>query len=366
MKPFSVMITGLANPHVPGYLSILEQNDYAQLAAIADIDPVRLKAVEERFKDRFPQVKYYSDYKEMYRRHGDVEVALIGSDNNRHCVETVDAAETGHQVYSMKVMSMVEDECRTMIEAVKRNKVKMQVELELHFNAHIVQLRKELLAGKIGKVKAIYFSNISQSPINYYPNWGTPELIYGSRVPIRPGETKVFRGGAITDHPHPFDLARWLTESEFAKVFAQSARNMRDHLEVEDHAAISAVMTNGVKVFINPSYAHLEEHVATRRLCWPKSLECMIRAVGEKGVLQCDYWQKPIQWLGDKLQSPNRLLWDMADQAPNFGLGRFESFYLSVRRGRPIESTPEDGLANVKAMNAAYESISHNREVEVL
>lgn len=365
MKPFSVMISGLANPHVPGYLNIMEQNDYAHLAAIADIDPARLAAVEERFKDKFPHIKYYSDYKEMYRRHPEVEVALIGSDNCRHCVETVDAAEAGHHVYSMKVMSMDEAECRTMIEAVRRNKVKMQVELELHFNAHIVQLRKELLAGKIGKLKALYISNISQSPINYYPNWGTPELIYGKRVPIRPGDTKVFRGGAITDHPHPFDIARWMTQSEFAKVFAQSSKNMRVHLEVEDHAVISGQMTNGVNVFINPSYTHLEEHVATRRLYWPKSLECMIRAVGEKGVLQCDYWQKPIQWMGDKLQSPNRLLWDMADQSPNFGFGRFESFYLSVRKERPIESTPEDGFANVRAMNAAYESITANKEIEL-
>lgn len=365
MKPFTTMITGLANPHIPGYLNIMETNDYASLQAVADTDPKRLAVVEERFKERFPHIRYYTDYREMYRKHKEVEVAIIGSDNVRHCEETVAAAEDGHHVYSMKVMSMDPAECRTMIEAVKRCRVLMQVELELHFNAHIVQLRRAVQSGRIGRLKALYLSNISQSPINYYLNWGTPELIYGKRIPVHPYDTEVFRGGAITDHPHPFDLARWITGSEFGKVFAMSSKNMRGHLQVEDHAAISGEMKNGVRVFINPSYSHLEEHVPARRLYWPKSLECMIRAVGEKGVLQADYWQKPVQWLGDKLQSPNRFLWDMADQSPNFGFGRFESFYLSVRRGRPIESTPEDGLAAVLAMNAAYDSIYQNKAIEL-
>jgi len=365
MKPFTVMITGLANPHVPGYLRIMAENDYALLQAVADTDPERLRKVEEEFKDRMPHIKYYTDWREMYRKHKDVEVAIIGSDNIHHCEQTVAAAEDGHQVYSMKVMSMDPDECRIMIDAVKRCKVRMQVELELHFHPHILRLRKAVQSGEIGKLKALYLSNISQSPINYYLNWGTPELIYGKRIPIHPGDTKVFRGGAITDHPHPFDLARWITGSEFGSVFAMSSKNMRDHLQVEDHAAISAVMKNGVRVFLNPSYSHLEEHVATRRLYWPKSLECMIRAVGEKGILQADFWPKPFEELGDKLQSPNRMLWNSASVSQNFGLSRFESFFLSVREGRPIESTPEDGLAAVLAMNAAYDSIYQNKVIEL-
>lgn len=366
MKPLRTLICGNANPHVRGYYRAFAEADYMDLVAIADPDQSRMADAEVFFKDKLPKLKFYTDWQEMFRRHPDVEAVMVGSDNIRHCEHALAAAEAGRHIFSMKVMSMDEGECQRIIDGCRKAGITLEVELELHFQPQIANLRKRLLSGAIGKLRSLYISNISQSPINYFPGWGDPTLMYGRKVPMRPGEDKVFRGGAITDHPHPFDLARWLTGSEFESVFGMSSRNMRAHLQVEDHAAISGTMRDGTKIFINPSYSHLEEKVPTRRLYWPKSLECMIKAVGDDGVLMCDFWNKPLEMLGPRLQSPNRMLWDNAPSSPEFGDTCLECFFLACRGQRKVETTGEDGLAAVRAMNASYESIYSGKAVRLI
>lgn len=364
MKKMTLAICGAANPHVALYYPQLATSDFIDLKAVCDHDEKRLQRAQDFFKPYKLPVKYYTDMNDMLKKHPDVDAVMVGSDNIHHCEHTLAAVEQGKHIYSMKVMSMNENECRTMIDACRRHKVILQVELELHFHPQIMYLKKLIESGKLGKIHTMYISNISQSPICYYPNWGEPLLSYGKIVPVRPGAS-VCRGGAITDHPHPFDLARWFTGAELSKVHAVSARNMRDYLKVEDHAAISAEMSNGANIFINPSYAHLEERGETRKLFWPKSLECMIKAIGTKGTYITDFWNKPYYMLGSGLPSPNRLLLGGGPGCPEFGEGRLDSFYQAVTGQRKIESSGADGLAAVRFMNAAYESIYSNKTIVI-
>lgn len=376
MKPISIVVTSSANPHVKFYYEDLSNTAFFNLEAICEEDPVRLKYAEDFFAAKGMKVSFYTDWRLMMEKHRGVDAVIVGSDNFHHHEQVMAAAALGKHVYSMKVLSMDEAQCREMIAACRKAKVLLQVELELHFNAQYRRMRERIRAGALGKLDALYISNISQSPICYYPNWGDPLLSYGKVVPIRPGET-VCRGGALTDHPHPFDLARWLTGKEFKRVWAVSGKNMRPQLKVEDHVAITGELEGGTKIFINPSYAHLEEQANTRRLYWPKSLEVLVKAYGKKGLLAADYWHKPAYLIADGWPSPNRL---MMDAAPRLSQGflpqkvsavklvgetRFGSFYLATQGKRAIESSGEDGLAAVRVMNACYESISTGKSVSL-
>jgi predicted dehydrogenase len=171
----------------------------------------------------------------------------------------------------------------------------------------------------------------------------------------------------LTDHPHPFDLIRWISGREFKKVFAVSGRNQRKHLKVEDHIAITGELDDGTKVFINPSYSNMEEQVPTRRLLWPKSLECNLKITGSKGYYAADYFDNHVYVVGNKHVSPDRLIVEGAGKANWGDDGRMIGCFARCVRGerKTPESTLEDGIAAVRVMNAAYESVYHNKVIEL-
>ena len=356
MNPISMIITGAANPHVRGYYRFLSETDMIKLQAVADFDQTRLAEAENFFKDKISGIKFYSDWKEMLEKHQDADSVMAGSDNIFHYEQVMHALDMNKHVYSMKVLSMNEKQCKEMIAAAeKKNKI-LQIELELHFNPQYRQIKNKIAEGCAGKISSIYISNISQSPIAYFPNWGDPVLSYGEKIPTRPGAS-VYRGGAITDHPHPFDMVRWLTNDEIKKIYAVSGKNMRAWHAVEDHAAITGELKSGIKFFINPSYSHLEERCNTRRLIWPKSLEVLVEVIGSKGLLRTDYFCKPLYLAGKRHASPDRYIMESTAFMPTFQESLLGSFFLAINGKRRIETTGYDGLKAVEAMNASYESI---------
>lgn len=365
-KPIRILVAGCANPHVPLYLRNGARNiSSMHTIAVSDFDPGRLeKAKMDIAASGRDDVEFYSDYQEMFRRHQDADAVMIGSDNIEHFQMFKDAVKAGFHIYMMKVISMDEAECREMIAIGKNYPKVIQCELELHFHPGFYYAKKMIESGRLGELKGIYLTNVSQSPCNYFPNWGDPLLSYGKRIPIMPG-SHTFRGGAITDHPHPFDMIRYLTGHEFRTVRAVSAENQRSHLLVEDHAAITGTLDNGVPYFINPSYSNMEEKVPTRRLLWPKSLECNLKLIGTKGCFMNDYFIEPTFIVGNGYVSPDRLI---VDGSPQFQSEQDHSLIGSFvdciqgRRHRP-ETTLEDDFAAIRVMNAAYDSIYSGKEV---
>ncbi len=359
MRRIKMMIAGTANPHIPAYLSGANRNvDMIEIVAVSDFDEKRLSTVKG--------IPAYHDYRIMFEKHPEAEAVMIGSDNIDHYQMFLAAVEKKLHIYMMKVISMDEDECRSMIEIGSSYDRVVQCELELHFNPQFQYARKLVRSGGLGEIKSIYLTNISQSPCNYFPNWGDPVLSYGKCIPIYPG-ANVFRGGAITDHPHPYDLIRWLTGLEFRTVKAISARNQRTHLEVEDHAAITGELENGIKYFINPSYSNLEEKVPCRRLLWPKSLECNLKITGTKGYFACDYFDRHAYIVGNNYASPDRLIVDLAHRlAPKPENTLIGSFVETIdgRRKRP-ETTLRDSYEAIRIMNAAYDSICHDKTISL-
>ena len=363
-RNLNIMIAGTANPHVPAYLrGSGRQVENLRIVAISDFDAGRLAGAREIMAKR-DDIRYYTDYEEMFAAHPEAEAVMIGSDNIDHFAMFKAAVKRKLHLFMMKVISMDEDECREMVEIGNRYDRVVQCELELHFNPQFQQARKLVQSGALGEIKSVYLTNISQSPCNYFPNWGDPVLSYGRKVAIRPG-ADCYRGGAITDHPHPYDLIRWICGREFKTVFAVSAPNQRAHLTVEDHAAITGELDNGVKYFINPSYTNLEEKVPTRRLLWPKSLECNLKITGTKGYFAADYFDRHVYIVGNRYVSPDRLIVDGTPRlAGNPDENLIGSFIAAIdgRRSRP-ETTLEDSFAAIRVMNAAYESIYHGKVI---
>lgn len=363
MKPVKMVVAGCANPHIAGYLKgIRNITKYVHVAAVSD----RLPAYLERARVWLGEgsgVAFYSDFRQMLDEHPETEAILVGSDNADHFEIYREAFRRGLHIYSMKVVSMDPAECAELRRLQATSSRIFQVELELRFQPQFQYARELVRSGKLGKIHSISLSNISQSPICCYPNWGNPELSYGRRVELYPGARR-FRGGALTDHPHPFDLVHWITERRFSRVSAFSAKNQRDYLEVEDHLVLTGELDDGVKVMINPSYSNLEERTETRRLLWPKSLECNLKITGEHGYYAADYFDQSVLVLGAHHASPNRLIVETTP-APG-GTPLLVRFVENIRgTSSPGIASLEDGVAAVQVMNAAYDSLARGCPVDV-
>ena len=363
MNPIKMVITGTASGHMGGYLNNIGRGNEPQFECIAvsDSDRARLEWARKLLAGK---PRFFSDWREMLDACPEAEAVIIGSDNKYHFEMFREAIRRKLHIYSMKVVTMNESECSELLVLARDYDRTIQVELELHFGSQFRYAKKLVESGKLGKIESVYLTNISISPIDSVPNLGEPELHYGSTVPIRPG-AKIFRGGALTDHPHPYDLIRWITGEEFKKVFAVSSKNQRDHLKVEDHVAITGELRDGTKVFINPSYSNLEEKSLVYRQIWPKSLECNLKITGTKGYYATDYFDKHIYIVANNFAYPDRLAINGAGHVclhPENDF--FSSFAQCVRglRDKP-ESTLADGIAAVRVMNAAYESVYRNKEI---
>src|SRR5882672_9708869 len=86
----------------------------------------------------------------------DIDVIYIVLPPSMHEEYVIRAAATGKQVWCEKPMAVTEKECRNMIDACNKNKVKLSIGYRMHHESNtkqIIQFRKDLTYGKVKKVE---------------------------------------------------------------------------------------------------------------------------------------------------------------------------------------------------------------------
>ena len=286
MKPVKIAMMALTHGHTRKYYQTLRDNSKLDWVASCAADQ-RAKDVYELYNNGVP---CYLSAEEMFAKHPDIEAVVIASANDQHLKERKLCAERGIHILSMKIPTFDPKEYDEMIELVDKAGIVCQIELEMHYNPVVKRLQEIIASGKLGKLLSIQMTNITLSPVWAFPWQGVPEASYGSRVPLKKGDSR-FRGGALCDHPHIFDLIRWLTGSDFDYVYSQVAPNLRPDIEVEDMILASGKMKDGTSFLFDPSWSRLEERLAVPAPGWeifPKRMEVNVTITGEKGTVMCD------------------------------------------------------------------------------
>ena len=286
MKPLKIAMMGMTHGHTRKYYQTLRENQKLDWVASCAEDQAA-KDVYELYKNGVP---CYLDPQEMLAKHPDIEAIVIASANDRHYEQMKFCAERGIHILSMKIPTFDMEEYDRMIEMVDKAGIVCQIELEMHYNPVVKRLQQIIKSGELGKLLSIQATNITLSPVWAFPWQGVPEASYGKRVPPANGDHR-FRGGALCDHPHIFDMVRWLTGADFDYVFAQAAPNLRKELEVEDMLMAAGKLTDGTAFLFDPSWSRLEERLKVPGPGWeifPKRMEVNFTITGEKGMIQCD------------------------------------------------------------------------------
>jgi predicted dehydrogenase len=193
-----------------------------------------------------------------------------------------------------------------------------------------------------------------------FPWQGIPEQSYGKRIPLKAGDQR-FRGGALADHPHIFDLIRWLSHSEFAYVYAEVGKNIRPDLCEEDLLFVTGEMKNGLKFVLDPSWSRREERLTVPAVGWevyPKRMEVNFTIVGTAGIIQADAFGPNVYYNG----GPNNRYTVQYTYFDEW-IGMMDEFYDCVSRHREPKINLEWHKKTIEAMNACYESISRGKPV---
>ena len=367
-KPIKLGVMGFENGHAYWLYRACKNEPMIDVVACAFGPRERIIHENRLGEDAFNGVECYYDEEQMLNEHPEIEACICAGSNDKHMKEFRLCAERGIHVISMKVPTLDMNEYEEMLSLQQKYGIKVHIELEMRWRASVERVRELMSNGSLGEITSFCAYNYSHYPF-WWMHWmDIAELSYGKRIPLYPG-AKHFRGGALTDHPHIFDLVRYLTGSEFDTVYAEVAPNMRDATETEDLIYIIGKMKNGVIVSLDPSYANREpEQCRTfngKINYYPKPVQVELEVHGTKGALLCDAFNANgvEQLVGDFEYRVGGAGYPLDSYREPF----LKNFARNIRYGDdyapPISLKEHQNTMRV--INACYESVYTGKEVKV-
>jgi len=329
MRRLRFGILSFAHVHAWSYARVLRELEEAELVAIYDDDPERLRRAAEMYgvKDA------YSDYRQLLRRE-DIDAVIVASENAKHAELTIAAAEAGKHIIVEKPLATTLEDAERMIRAAEKAGVKLQQAFVMRYHDATVAVKRMLEEGVVGDVLVITTTNHGKFPGLWFDD---PQLA---------------GGGAVMDHTvHTADLMRWYTGDEVEEVYAAIGRNIREGLRSEDCALISLRFRKGVIGSIDCSWS--------RHDGWPIWGDVWLGIIGTEGYIVVDAFRSCI----NVVVGSNPLQWHYF--GPDADYNMIKDFVHAVLEDRPPRATGYDGYKALEVALAAYKSHKEGRPVRL-
>jgi predicted dehydrogenase len=301
----------------------------SRVTALVGGDPAKLRAVSKRY--RIADTYSYDDYEACLAQ---VDAVYIALPNSLHAEYAIRAANAGVHVLCEKPMAVTVDECRRMIEACRRNRVKLMIAYRLHFEEINLAAVDLVRRGRIGEPK---FFNSSFA------------------MTVRPGDirtNKSMGGGTLYDiGVYCINAARYLFRAEPEQVMAISVNSGKAALDEIDEST-GALLRFGrgrVAAFVSSFNA---ADVGSYRI------------VGTKGQLHVDPAYEYAEGLGYALTIDGKTTRKRIGKRDQFAP---ELLYFSdcILKGREPEPSGEEGLQDVRIVEALYKSARTGKAIRI-
>ena len=357
VKPVNIAFLSCNHGHARGYYGLVNDPRFKVCCfSVAEGYKDRI------FIDRLKGIPCYDDDEKMLDEHPEVEAVVMSSANYLHPKQFKLCFERNIHIMSMKVPTLDLEAYDEILALEKKSKSIVLVELEMHYHAETERLKEIIHSGKIGNVKTFIATNTSHNPMWWLPWHGIPEESYGKRVPIKPG-SNIFRGGALTDHPHIFDMMRYILNDEVSEVYAETAPNMRN-AEVEDFAFITGITKKGTLFSLDPSYSRTENPAKVISDGWeqyPKRVEVNMSAYGDEGYVIGDVYGNWMHHTG--LPNHNYTSFPLGHRYGKHN--KIDNFYNCIRYGDKPAITLEYHRKTIEIVDAAYRSIYEGKPIKL-
>jgi predicted dehydrogenase len=329
-------------------------------------------AVAEAAK-RYGYETYYTDWRKMLESDA-VQVFDNGGPNNTHAEPTIAAAQAGKHVFCEKPLARTAAEAKSMLDAAEKAGVKHMVAFNYRFVPAIVQARKLIESGKLGRIyhwRAVYLQEWGMDP-KMPISWRFQKDIAGS--------------GSLGDlGAHIIDLARFLV-GEPKKVMGM-AQNWLPQRPDSSGKMVNSDVDDGVVALIEFEGGALGT-VEASRFCPGRKNYNSFEISGENGSIQFNlerlnelnvFWKgedpKETQGFHNALISesfhPYWANWwphgHMLGWEHSF-VHEFTHFFDAIVNNKPVDpygATFADGYRNAVICDAILASAQSGRAVDI-
>jgi len=314
--------------------NLAESLDGAQLVAVADSDPERVRATARRFG--IPH--WHEDPRELFAR-PDVDAVVIATPSATHLALVAEAASAGKPIFCEKPLALTLADTDQAIAAVEAAGVPMQIGFHYHFIPAYQRARAVVEAGEIGMPRLFKAVQRDES------------------IPPASFCDPAASGGLVVDMGiHEFDAARWLLADEVVEVYAIAPPAAQaDIAAVGDieHVLVNVRFRSGavgsVEVGRNARYPDESRH----------------EIVGDDGTILLGSLPQTNLFVATKAEQRGVLLSEHVRAVSGAYRDELQAFVHAVARG---ERPAVDGYASRAALQialAARESLETGRPVGV-
>ena len=154
MKKITVAIAGLGSRGLDTYAKCLEKYAHrAQLAAVADIKPDRVKAAAQRYD--LPADKCFDSVESLLRAPKQADVLFICTPDDLHYAPAIAALNKGYHLLLEKPAARSVNECRHIAQLAREKGLQVLVCHVLRYTVFYQTLKKLLDEGRIGDVMTV-------------------------------------------------------------------------------------------------------------------------------------------------------------------------------------------------------------------
>ena len=328
-EKLGVALVGLGYYSTDLLAPALQLTQKCSLVGIVTGTPAKAEKWKQQYNLADKNIYNYQNF-DTIANNPDIDVIYIVLPPSMHAEYSIRAAKAGKHVWCEKPMAMTVAECQSMIDACKKNKVTLSIGYRLHHEPNtqkIIQLRKEMVYGKV--VSATAAAGYRDDRTNHWK------------------QTKSLGGGAMYDMGvYPLNAARYATGLEPIAVTAKASTTRPEiYKEVEETMNFDLEFPRGVTAKCETSFGKSMNELETKFTNGWYKLAPFQSYNGVKGITSD----------GTVLNAtiPNQQAKQMDDDA------------LAIMNKTSLLVPGEEGLKDIKVVEAIYRSVAENKKVKV-
>lgn len=305
----------------------LQKTKHCYLAGIVTGTPSKAETWKSRYNIPGRNIYNYQDFDKI-ADNPDIDVVYIVLPPSMHKEYVIRGANAGKHVWCEKPMAITASECQEMIDACKKNKKSLAIGYRLHHEPNTQAYRKIINQKLLGKVKSV------QCGAGYYDSrtnhWK---------------QNKAMGGGVLYDMGvYSIQGARLGTGMEPVAVFDAKTSTTRPDVYkngLDETAVAKLEFPGGVIADIKTSFGENVNFM---------DIDC------EKGMIKLSPYSG---YTGARGNSPLGVI-DFDYEVPMQQAMQMDDDALAIKQGNPMLVPGEEGLRDIRIVEAIYKSASGN------